>query len=213
MIDAFDGWGMDEPTPTPELPRVRSVRPLHARDMEIYGKLCEGRTYAEIGDDYGVSRQRIKQIADKLARFGYAVSAINVRQEARRAEQHSKRTQRYGANYDAIAGNPELRRYLGARLTAKRNNALQKGIPFDLTISDLYPLPEVCPVLGIPLSYGGGHGPADDSMALDRIDPSKGYTKDNVVMVSQRANRIKNNATPAELRKIADFYAKFDTTT
>ena len=213
MVDIFDGWETDEPTPAPELPPVQSVRPLHARDMEIYAKLCEGKTYAQIGEDYGVSRQRIKQIVDKLARFGYVVSAIGVRQEARRAEQHSKRTQRYGANYDAIAENPDLRRYLGARLTSKRNNALHKGIPFDLTISDLYPLPEVCPVLGIPLSYGGGHGAADNSMALDRIDPSKGYVKGNVVMVSQRANRIKNDATPAELRKIADFYAKFDTTT
>lgn len=212
MIDDYD-WELDEPTTAPELPILQSARPLHARDIEIYGKLCAGKTYAEVGGDYGVSRQRIKQIANRLATLGYVVSTIGVRQEARRAEQHSKRTQRYGANYDAITENPDLRRYLGARVTAKRSHALKNGTPFDLTISDLYPLPEVCPVLGITLNYGGGNGAADDTMALDRIDPTKGYTKDNVVMVSQRANRIKNNATPAELRKIADFYAKFDTTT
>lgn len=189
--------------------KMQSTRPLDARDMEIHAKLCAGQTYAQIGEDYGVSRQRIKQIVDKLARSGHVVSALGARQEARRAEQHAKRTQRYGGNYDAIAENPELRSYLGRRLTAKRNNALQKGIPFDLTISDLYPLPKTCPVLGIPLSYGGGHGAADDSMALDRIDPSKGYVKGNVVMVSQRANRIKNDATPEELQKVAEFYAQF----
>ena len=208
MIDDFD-WELDEPAP----PTVQPSRPLSSRDMEIHTKLSTGKTYAEVGEDYGVSRQRIKQIANKLANAGLAVSPLIVRQASKLAEQHDKRTQRYGANYDAIASNPNLRRYLSARLTSKRNNALAKGIPFDLTISDLYPLPEVCPILGIALSYGGGQGAADDCMALDRIDPTKGYTKNNVLMVSQRANRIKNNATPAELRKIAGFYAKYDTTT
>lgn len=190
--------------------KTQTIRPLDARDMDIHAKLCAGQTYADIGALYGVSRQRIKQIVDKLARSGHPVSSMAVRQESRQAQRAQAITAQYGANYDAIMQDAELRRYLGRRLTAKRNNALQKGIEFSLTISDLYPLPTTCPVLGIPLSYEGNKGASDDAMSIDRIDPSEGYVQGNIVLVSQRANRIKNDATPAELRKIADFYAQFE---
>mgnify|MGYP007075817688 CR=1 FL=1 len=40
--------------------------------------------------------------------------------------------------------------------------------------------------------------------SLDRIDSSKGYIKGNVWVISLRANRIKNDSTPQELRLIAD---------
>ena len=193
--------------------KKHTTRPLDARDMEIHEKLCAGQTYADIGAVYGVSRQRIKQIVDKLARAGHPVSALGVRQESRQLQRTQAITAQYGDNYDAIMQDPELRRYLGRKITTKRNNALQKGIMFDLNISDLYPLPKTCPVLGIPLSYADNKGAADDAMSIDRIDPTKGYVKDNIVLVSQRANRIKNDATPRELRKIADFYSQFDNNT
>ena len=212
MIDAAD-WEWDEPDTTPAPTVTQTTRPLYSRDMEIYAKLSKGKTYAEIGADYGVSRQRIKQIATKLTNAGFAVSALAVRQEAKRVEQQNKKTRRYGTNYDALTQDAALCQYLSRRLTTKRNNALQKGIAFDLTVSDLYPLPQTCPVLGIPLSYEGNRGAADNAMSIDRIDPAKGYVQGNIVLVSQRANRIKNDATPAELRKIADFYAQFEDNT
>ena len=46
------------------------------------------------------------------------------------------------------------------------------------------------------------------SPSFDRIDPKKGYTKNNIVIVSTRANRIKSDATVDEIRKVADFYEK-----
>jgi hypothetical protein len=67
-------------------------------------------------------------------------------------------------------------------------------------------VPTHCPVLGLPLyrnkRFGGANSPS-----LDRIDPSKGYTKDNVHVISHRANTIKNNATPEELAAVALFFA------
>jgi hypothetical protein len=44
----------------------------------------------------------------------------------------------------------------------------------------------------------------DNSYSLDRIDSSKGYVKGNIWVISLRANRIKNDSTPQELRLIAD---------
>jgi hypothetical protein len=47
----------------------------------------------------------------------------------------------------------------------------------------------------------------DASPELDRIVPSLGYVKGNVLVVSRRANRIKTDATVEELQQVASFYA------
>lgn len=60
----------------------------------------------------------------------------------------------------------------------------------------------LCPVLGIKLKLCYGHKDRDNSFSLDRIDNSKGYEKNNIWIVSQRFNKIKNNATLDELIKI-----------
>lgn len=68
-------------------------------------------------------------------------------------------------------------------------------------------MPKYCPVLGMFLTVGEGKpGPA--SPTLDRIVPSKGYVRGNVIVVSMRANMIKTDATPAELRRVARFYTQ-----
>jgi hypothetical protein len=76
-----------------------------------------------------------------------------------------------------------------------------------LTISDINDLsfPIRCPILGIPLKYNRGQ-PQDDSYSIDRIESDKGYTIDNVVVISYKANRMKNNGTTEELRLLAEYY-------
>lgn len=87
--------------------------------------------------------------------------------------------------------------------TAKER-AEKLGLPFNITEEDVI-IPERCPVLGIPLEIGNGR-PMPNSPSLDRIVPELGYVKGNVIVVSHKANTIKNNATPEEIRKVADFY-------
>jgi hypothetical protein len=65
-----------------------------------------------------------------------------------------------------------------------------------------------CPLLGIELSYKLPQKSLLDNYAtLDRIDSSKGYTVDNVQIISYRANTIKNNATLEEMQLIAKNWA------
>ena len=92
-------------------------------------------------------------------------------------------------------------------LNSARSRAKKKGIPFNLSIDDI-DLPDTCPVLGIPLVLGGGFGQRDSSPSLDRVVPAMGYVKGNVIVTSFRANRIKNDATCAELRQVSEFYAQ-----
>ncbi len=91
------------------------------------------------------------------------------------------------------------------RLWTTRSWARKRNIPFNLTEEDVA-APKVCPVLGIPLVVNRGPrgtGPMPNSPSVDRIDPTKGYTKGNVQIISHRANAMKQNATPEELRQFA----------
>jgi len=97
-----------------------------------------------------------------------------------------------------------LKNYQRVALTTLRQRAKARGIEFNLTPADVdWPL--VCPVLGVELIYGGGKGSHPHSASFDRRDPTKGYVPGNVFIMSWRANRIKNDATVAELRALLDY--------
>ena len=81
-----------------------------------------------------------------------------------------------------------------------RRNSKRRGEECNLEIEDIV-IPEYCPLLGIKLDTSSG-SKQDTSPSVDRIDSSKGYTRENVWIISQRANRIKNNSTIEELRMI-----------
>jgi hypothetical protein len=82
-------------------------------------------------------------------------------------------------------------------LNYARRNAKRRGEECSLELKDIV-IPEYCPVLGIKLEPGS-HSHQDFSPSVDRIDSTKGYAKDNIWIISARANRIKNNATIEEI--------------
>jgi hypothetical protein len=84
-----------------------------------------------------------------------------------------------------------------------KSRALAKGLEHTITIEDIV-IPTYCPLLGIFLedNTGKGKGNNPTSPSLDRIDSSRGYTPDNIWVISNRANEIKSNATLEELEQI-----------
>lgn len=87
-----------------------------------------------------------------------------------------------------------------------KNRATQRKLAFDLEVTDIV-IPVVCPILGIPIkSARGKTTPASPS--IDRINNSRGYVKDNIVVVSWRANRLKSDGTAEEHLKIGNYYEK-----
>jgi hypothetical protein len=95
-------------------------------------------------------------------------------------------------------------------LHAARARAKGRGIKFNLDITDIV-VPDVCPVLSIPLFDRPG-ARTNNSPTLDRVHPDIGYVKGNVAVISWKANRLKNNATPEELEKINQFVQEWITT-
>ena len=81
--------------------------------------------------------------------------------------------------------------------SAALERARKKGLDFDILLEDIV-IPSYCPLLNIPLKKGVGRK-NKGSPSLDRIDSSRGYTKDNIWLISVRANTIKSDATLEEL--------------
>jgi hypothetical protein len=117
----------------------------------------------------------------------------------KKAKEHIQRWQRDNVEYFL---------YYAARRRAKRD-----GVPFEITRNDIPPIPDICPVLGIPLFRKKGRGPCENSPTLDKIDNSKGYTKDNIAIVSFRANRLKADMTLEELDAIRRYISRRDLVT
>ena len=95
-------------------------------------------------------------------------------------------------------GQYDARGYLLARA---RTRATAKGMDFTITKEDII-IPDKCPLLGIdiiPKAKDRTHSPS-----LDRKDSTRGYTPDNIWVVSSRANTLKNDATLQELKALVE---------
>lgn len=176
-------------------------------DYELVKDLCQaGVTLADIAHRFDISRQRVHQW---LARYP---ELKKLRDESKRTNYNwkqeevllSSRQRQYGWMTKEEFRQDTLRTEQEYRLRQKRANTKGK-YPFDIGWADLT-WPTVCPVLGIELDYYCDAGRRNDnSVSFDRIDPAKGYTKDNVRVMSWRANRIKNDGTAEEHRKIYEW--------
>ena len=85
-----------------------------------------------------------------------------------------------------------------------RRRAKKKTLEFSIKKENLI-VPEYCPALGIKLEYNRKNNKINfnnTSPSVDRIDNNKGYTKDNIAIISWRANSIKGNATLEELKML-----------
>ena len=81
-----------------------------------------------------------------------------------------------------------------------KERAAKLGREFTIEVADIK-IPDTCPLLGIAIQAGTGVKGAQGSCSpsLDRIDSGRGYTPDNVWTISLKANRMKSDATFAEL--------------
>ena len=93
---------------------------------------------------------------------------------------------------------PQWKMHQRAKMRSKKN-----GTEFTIAVEDLI-IPDTCPITGLSLNVNAGRsGAYKNSPSLDRIDNNKGYTKDNVQVVSQLANAMKGAASEEELVNFA----------
>ena len=84
-------------------------------------------------------------------------------------------------------------------LRSARCRAKQKGLECTITQKDII-IPHLCPVFKEPLQRITPYAPS-----IDRIDNSKGYTPDNIAVMSRRANRLKGEGTLTEHQMLVEW--------
>lgn len=94
--------------------------------------------------------------------------------------------------------NPERNLWYKAKARAK-----SEGYAFNIEIDDIV-IPDTCPILGILLVPGQGKV-TESSPSLDKVDPSKGYTKGNVRVISHKANSYKRDMSFKDIEALFNY--------
>lgn len=100
------------------------------------------------------------------------------------------------------------RERISSTFTSARNRSREKGLPFDISVDyllSIFPTDGLCPALRTPLVWGGAR---HNSPSLDRKRPDLGYVQGNVVFISDKANRIKTDATNEEVLAVAHYLTR-----
>ncbi len=143
---------------------------------------------------FGVSRQRIKQVLNTYIPEWREQYGPIVNKRKREAEYFTKwgnkqPTELYASQRD--------------KFRAKKANAIRNGYDWTVTFGELH-WPTHCPILGMEINYFS-ESVQESSPSFDRTDNNLGYIPGNVGIISWRANRIKNNGTADEHRRIAAY--------
>ena len=149
---------------------------------EMYELWLEGKTFNEIGKLFNISKQRVAQLFNKYfptrGKYTHAgtVSTLPLKLN-------------------------DLDRSQRLKFSRKKQNAKKTGYEWTILFQEIK-FPTHCPILGLELDYFA-ESTQENSPSFDRLDPSLGYIKGNVYILSWRANRIKNDGTADEHEKIA----------
>lgn len=107
-----------------------------------------------------------------------------------KVEQNKTARSRYSAE-------EKLQKILQDRLTVAKERAKSKNIQFSITKEDLEYLWHkqngLCAISGIPMTYEIDSGRVYTNVSVDKINPGKGYTLDNIQLVCMEVNQMKSD--------------------
>ena len=106
------------------------------------------------------------------------------------------------------------RYYLTRKISHLRISSRRRSLE-ELTLTreellDAIPRDLICPIFKTKFTFSDNKKEMLSTLSVDRIDNNKGYHKDNIIVVSSRANVIKSTATVKELYQVADFYYELE---
>lgn len=151
--------------------------------LNPYCKDCT-KEWRELNKEYLASKKKEYYEANKLTL------------QIKSREKYARNKDKYLSQIRDYYSVPE--NYLRKALARIKKRSEVEGLEFNISIEDL-PVTEYCKYLGIKLTYKLGEGQLPSNASVDRIDPSKGYIKGNVEIISRKANTMKSNATKQEL--------------
>lgn len=112
---------------------------------------------------------------------------------------HSERAKQYRTR---LKSEDPIKLWAKDALANAKQRARKGNFIFSLSMSDLIErVVPTCPLLGLPLVYSGDDL-RSNAATLDKKYPDRGYTPDNIGIISHRANRLKSDSSIEELQTL-----------
>lgn len=151
-------------------------------------------------------RKRIKEEGseEEKRKFKETETARYRRHYAKHRDEIIEKKRAYYATHSDVPRNYYLKNVTKMLWKSAKKRATGKGIDFEITVEDIPKIPDICPALGIPIIIAKGR-PNNNSPTMDRIDNTKGYVKDNIEIISWRANTLKKDGNLTEFEGIVKY--------
>jgi len=165
---------------------------------------------AEYGKEY---KQKNKERLAECAKEYYQKNKERVKEyrkknKERIAEYHKE----YQQKNKRSKPTPDMYRFFSNKASRLKTKSRENKIPYDLDgkyLQSIYPEDGKCPALNIEMK-AGSDSDWRLSPSVDRIDPSGGYIRGNVIWISWLANCIKSSATPKQIIAVGEFYKQLE---
>ena len=167
---------------------------------------------AECGKEYR------KENKERIAEYDKEYKQKNKERKAEYMKEYyqknKERLTEYQKEYDKSRAKPtpEMYRFFSNKASKLKTKSRGNKIPYDLDgkyLQSIYPEDGKCPALNIEMKAG-----SDSDWRLlpsvDRIDPSGGCIRGNVIWISWLANCIKTSATPKQIITVGEFYKQLE---
>ena len=167
---------------------------------------------AECGKEYR------KENKERIAEYDKEYKQKNKERKAEYMKEYyqknKERLTEYQKEYDKSRAKPtpEMYRFFSNKASKLKTKSRGNKIPYDLDgkyLQSIYPEDGKCPALNIEMKAG-----SDSDWRLlpsvDRIDPSGGYIRGNVIWISWLANCIKTSSTPKQIITVGEFYKQLE---
>ena len=167
---------------------------------------------AECGKEYR------KENKERIAEYDKEYKQKNKERKAEYMKEYyqknKERLTEYQKEYDKSRAKPttEVYRYFGERASKLKIKSRKNKILYDLDgkyLQSIYPEDGKCPALNVEMK-AGYDSDWRLSPSVDRIDPSGGYVRGNVIWISWLANCIKTSATPKQIITVGEFYKQLE---
>jgi hypothetical protein len=177
----------------------------HTLCQELEQLLTSGKTLQEVAEVFSCTKQNISLvIKSHLPHLRKTDFGSQKKAAIKREDRLTKVREAFGRS--SWKWEDDLERAHFDFFRRKKQNCKSKKWGWDIQYTDLE-YPKFCPILGLELNWFA-EVRSEDSPSLGRLDSTKGYTPDNTIVMSWRANRIKNDGTLEEHQRIVEFLSK-----
>jgi hypothetical protein len=144
-------------------------------------------------------------------RLQYRCRACDIKYQAQRRDANKDQFTEYSRKYQR-GRRQDFEYRLRMLLNASKQRAKLNDREHNINVEDIkaiYPADGRCPIFGIKLQFNKA-GFRDSSPSIDRIDSTKGYTRDNIQVISWKANRIKGASSLQDLEMMVAYLKQGD---